>query len=125
MIILQILLILVVVALMFVLLRSYSTRTRALTKIATFLFAIFAITAIVLPNWTTRLARLIGIGRGADLLLYGLCVVVMFMVVSQNLQQRRDQQRFAKVIRELTLLCAPDPGEAPKPEETETDGEAE
>ena len=111
MIIIQILLILAVVALMVVLLRSYSSRTRALTKIATFFFAVFAVTVIVLPDWTTKIARLIGIGRGADLLLYGLSVVVLFMVVNQNLHQRREQQRFARAIRQITLLSAPDPTE--------------
>ena len=118
MIIIKILLVVAVLGLMIVLLRSYSARTRALTVIATFLFTIFAIAAIIFPAWTTRLANLIGVGRGADLLLYGLVVVVMFMIVNQSLHQRREERRFAKAIRQIALLTVATPESENRPSET-------
>jgi len=114
MIVIQILLIAAVLATMFYFLRSYSSRTRALTKIAAILFSLLAISAILFPDLTGVLAQLVGVGRGTDLVLYCLVIVVGFMVVNDNLHRRREEQRFAKLIRHITLMEAPQPPEQPK-----------
>jgi len=111
--ILKILLIVAVLAIMAVFLRSYSSRTRALTKILALAFVAIAVLAILFPDWTTHLANLIGIGRGADLVLYCLVVVVIFMAVNNSLRRRIDDQRFAKLVRQISLMEAPDVPPAP------------
>jgi len=107
--ILKIVLIVAVLVTMAVFLRSYSSRTRALTKILALVFVAFAVLAILFPDWTTNLANMIGVGRGADLVLYCLVVVVIFMVVNGNLHRRMDERRFAQVVRQISLMDAPDP----------------
>ena len=107
--ILKIILIVAVVAMMAVFLRSYSTRTRALSRILALAFALFAVAAILFPDATTGVAKLIGIGRGADLLLYCLVLVVVFMIVNGDLRRRAAEKRFAKLVRHVSLMDAPVP----------------
>ncbi|MCL1922539.1 MAG: DUF2304 domain-containing protein [Propionibacteriaceae bacterium] len=109
MIVIQVLLITGVVTVMFLFLRSYSNRTRALTKIGAVLFAAMTISTIIYPNITMAAARLVGVGRGTDLVLYLLVLVVGFMAVNDNLHRRREQQRLARIVRQLALMEAPDP----------------
>jgi len=111
--ILKILLIVAVLAIMAIFLRSYSSNTRALSKILALAFALFAVCAILFPNATTRLANMIGIGRGADLLLYCLVIVVVFMIVNGDLHRRVDDKRFAKIVRHVSLMDAPSPPAPP------------
>ena len=115
MILIKALLIVAVLATMAVFLRLRSSRTRALTNILALIFAVFAVMAILFPEWTTRVANLIGIGRGADLLLYCLVIVVIFMVVNNNLRRQAADKRFAKVVRHISLMDAPQP---PVPDQT-------
>ncbi len=108
MIAIQILLILAVIVVMVVFLHQTS-RTRALSIIAAVIFAILAIAAILFPETTTWLAQLVGIGRGTDLVLYCLVVFVMFTSIQNSVRRRQDQQRLAKVVRQMALLQAPPP----------------
>jgi len=113
MIVIKILLAVAVVLIMAFFLRSYSSRTRALTKLLALVFTLFALAAIIFPAWTTHLANLIGVGRGADLLLYALVVLVIFMLVNDNLHRRADDKRFAKLVRHASLMEAPPPPSSP------------
>jgi len=115
----QILLIIAVIATMALGLRSYSSRTQALTTIAFFVFAILAIAAVIFPAWTTKLANLIGIGRGADLVLYCLVIFVMFRTINDSIHQRRERQRFAKLVRHIVLMETEVPV-TPQPKQSET-----
>ena len=106
MIAVQILLIVAILAVMGWLLIRRSTRTRAIWTLLGFVFTVFAIVAVLFPNATNVLAHLVGVGRGADLLLYCLVVVVLVMVVQEGLHRQDDQRRFAKVVRVEVLLRA-------------------
>jgi len=105
----QILLITAVLAIMALGLRSYSSRTRALTTIAFLGFAALAISAILFPVWTGRVANLIGIGRGTDLVMYCLVIFVMFSTVNGSIQHRREQRRFTQLVRHIVLMEAGTP----------------
>ena len=52
-------------------------------------------------NW---LAHGIGIGRGADLLLYGTVVAFIFMLMNNYLKEKHDERRFVKLARKVALL---------------------
>lgn len=59
--------------------------------------------SVVYPDGLTRIAELVGVGRGADLLLYVL--VVTFMLVSVVLFRRLAvlERRYTELARELAL----------------------
>lgn len=62
--------------------------------------------SIIFPNALTQVANLIGVGRGADLLLYVL--VVTFMLVSVVLFRRLAQleRRFTQLARQVAVAEA-------------------
>lgn len=60
-------------------------------------FVVAAMLAVLFPAWLTRLAQLVGVGRGADLLLYGLVVAFLGYVATAF-------RRFAQLERRITLL---------------------
>jgi len=65
--------------------------------------------AVVLPQTTTYVANLIGVGRGTDLLLY--VTVVAFLFVTIGLYQRIHslERRLTELARELALRTADRP----------------
>ena len=105
--ILQIILVLVLISLIIGFLQSRTTsRTKAYKKIFLVLFVVCAIFVVIFPDVTTSLAHLLGVGRGADLLLYGLTVVVIFMLLNTYVKDREEQKRFVILARKVALLEA-------------------
>lgn len=66
---------------------------------------------VLAPEWTNRLAHMVGVGRGADLILY--CWLLISLMVSINLQFKiLDLQRLlTELTREIALQA---PRTAPK-----------
>lgn len=60
-------------------------------KILLGLFVVGFVISVLFPDVTTWLAQLVGVGRGADLLLYGL--VLAFVFVTLNVYLRFQDQR--------------------------------
>ena len=99
--------ILVIILSLFILgfLRSRSTsRTKAYKKILLILFVISAIIVVIFPGISTGIAHFVGVGRGADLLLYGLTVVVIFILLNNYLKDREEQRRFVSLTRKVAIL---------------------
>jgi hypothetical protein len=90
--------------LMIVFLNQKSAKTSALKKIAALLFVATAIIFILNPSLADEIAHSIGIGRGADLIFYGLVFVVIFQTISMSVYKREQIKRENKIIRELSLL---------------------
>jgi len=67
--------------------------------------------AVLLPNLLTDVAQTVGVGRGADLLLYLLCVVCLFLALSIYRRFHILEQRFVLLTREIALMnvAQPDP----------------
>lgn len=65
--------------------------------------AIIGICFVLAPGLTDRIAHMVGVGRGADLVLY--CWLVISLIISINLQFKiLDLQRHITVLaREITL----------------------
>jgi hypothetical protein len=64
-------------------------------------------TVLVLwPNTTTKVANAVGVGRGTDLLLYGLVMAFMFTTISIHQKLYVLDQRVTSLVRELALLEA-------------------
>ncbi len=86
-IIVQIALVLAVVLVSLTLMRGGSNaRHLAIRRIMLILFAAIAALSIFFPTLLTKVAQLFGIGRGTDLVLYGL--VVSFLVYMATTYQR-------------------------------------
>lgn len=86
-IIVQIVLVLAVIIVSLALMRGGSNaRHLAIRRIMLVIFAVVAALSIFFPELLTMLARFLGIGRGTDLVLYGL--VVSFMVFMATTYQR-------------------------------------
>lgn len=68
--------------------------------------ALAGIYFVLFPQRSTELAHFVGVGRGADLILY--CWLVISLIVSVNLQFKilRLQAQLTEIAREITLHAA-------------------
>ncbi|EWT06307.1 hypothetical protein N864_22550 [Intrasporangium chromatireducens Q5-1] len=99
----QLILIVVTLGIAARLLISYGQKAQALRRLGLLLFAAFAVWSILDPTVWTRLAQAVGIGRGADLILYGL-VVAFFGFVVTTFRRFRDMEiRYTRLARRLAL----------------------
>jgi len=83
---------------------SEKTKARAWKKIFFMLFLILGIIFAIRPDLINDLAKSIGVGRGADLVLY--CVVVAFIFVTINvyLKFKRLNLRIDKLVSQIAQL---------------------
>jgi hypothetical protein len=79
---------------------------RAGRRLAALLLAGFAIVAVLAPELTTRIAHAVGIGRGTDLLLYGLVVTFVFTTAGLYFRCRDIERRLVEVSRVVALRDA-------------------
>lgn len=107
MIIIQILLIVAVIGVGVYAVTKRNTHSgSAWQKIAVFLFLAFAVLAVIWPGITQRIADVVGVGRGTDLLLYASIVTLLFLIFNLYLtrQEQRDTQN--RLARRVALLEA-------------------
>lgn len=105
--VLQIALIAVAVA---IILRSLSVRSthsgKAWKKIALVLLAFAMIIAVLNPDMTNTVANLLGVGRGADLLLYGLTCAFIFYALNMYLRKQDDLDTTIRLGRKIAIIEA-------------------
>ena len=101
--VIQLLLIAGTLAIAWRLLVSYGQKAQAVRRVGLLLFAAFAVWSILDPGIWTRLAQLVGIGRGADLILYGLVVAFFGFVVTTFRRFRDLENRYTRLARRLAL----------------------
>lgn len=99
--------ILVAVALaVFVIVGRQSHGARAGKKIAFVLLAIGMIITVLIPDATTTVANLVGISRGADLLLYGTVLCFVLYALNDYVRAQREQDTVIRLARRVALLDA-------------------
>ncbi len=81
-------------------------KSQAWKKILFALFALFMAIAIALPDSTTRIANLLGVGRGADLLLYLLSLSFIFFAISTYNKFQQERARTFALARKLAIYEA-------------------
>ncbi len=64
---------------------------------------LLGILAVLFPDAVTRVAGLVGVGRGTDLVLYLLCVAFMLVTVSLYLRLNEMHDRYVELARRLAL----------------------
>ena len=99
----QIPLIIVVIAVVARRFSSRGARAQAIRRIGLLLFAGFAIVSILFPDVWNRIARLVGVGRGTDMVLYALVVAFLSSTVTTYLRFRDLETRYTKLARRLAL----------------------
>ena len=102
-IVLQVCLILLVLAISWRLLSSSGQRTQAVRRLGLGAFAAFAVLSILFPGVWTRIAHLVGVGRGTDLILYGLVIAFFSFVVTTYRRMRQFEARYTRLARRLAL----------------------
>ena len=100
----QILLIAAVLAIAWRLLIGSGQRTQALRRLGLLFLLGIVIYSIIDPSKTwTNLARALGVGRGADLILYGLAVAFFGFVVTTYKRFRTMETRYTRLARRIAL----------------------
>ncbi|WP_432565686.1 DUF2304 domain-containing protein [Kineococcus sp. SYSU DK003] len=100
----QVVLIAAVLAVGFVLVRSTAgERHQAIRRLLLGLLALLAVASILAPGAVTVVARTLGVGRGTDLLLYGLVIAFLGALVSAYRRQRSLESRLTELTRRLAL----------------------
>lgn len=105
--ILQVLLIAVALFIMIAGLMNRNTHSgKAWKKILLILMTAFMIVAVIFPDTVTRLANAVGVGRGADLLLYVLVVAFIFYVINGYLKQQDQRTSLYRLARQVAISDA-------------------
>jgi hypothetical protein len=71
-----------------------------------FVFVLAAIASIMFPEWLTWLANSIGVGRGADLLLYALVMAFLVTVATNYRYHVATNRKLTLLAREIALARA-------------------
>ncbi|MFD0482950.1 DUF2304 domain-containing protein [Kineococcus sp. GCM10028916] len=109
----QVLLIVVVLVVGVVLVRSTAgARHQAIRRLLLGALVALAVASILVPGAVTDVANAVGVGRGADLLLYGLVIAFLGFVVSSYRRSRHLEETITQLARRLALDEAVTPEQA-------------
>lgn len=93
----------VIAATLFLMRGGSSGRHLAIRRVASLAFAGCWVVAVLAPDLVTRVAALMGVGRGTDLVLYVFVVAFVFASVAQGQHVRELEDRLTKLTRELAI----------------------
>ena len=102
-VLIQLLLIIVVIITAVRLLRGRGARTQAVRRLGLMLFAGLAVWSILFPSVWNQIARLVGVGRGTDMVLYALVVAFLSFTLTTYFRFRDFEARYTKLARRLAL----------------------
>lgn len=102
-VLIQLLLIAVVILTAVRLLRGRGARTQAVRRLGLMLFAALAVWSILFPSVWNQIARLVGVGRGTDMVLYALVVAFLSFTLTTYTRFRDFEARYTKLARRLAL----------------------
>jgi small membrane protein len=83
-----------------------SLRGQARRKILAGLTVLAGATAVLFPSLLQALADLVGVSRGTDLMLYGLALVIIYLVGSTSARFREQEARLVLLARQVALTEA-------------------
>ena len=97
------LIVLVLVLSLYMFKANLGAKQTAWRRLGILAFAIVAVVVVIFPEITTKVAQFLGVGRGTDLLLYGLVVVVLYNMLMQAKQRNAAERRLTKLAREVAI----------------------
>jgi small membrane protein len=80
--------------------------SRATQKLAVVLLVAFGVTVAWSPNISNEIAHKLGVGRGADLLLYVLALAFVFSLLVHYIRSKEEARRIAVLARRVAILEA-------------------
>lgn len=83
-------------------------RNNLLDAILIFLFCGVAIFFILFPDMTTRIAQLLGVKRGINLVFYSITLFFFFLILKLYSRLRKLEKKFSDIVRENSLSKAED-----------------
>jgi small membrane protein len=83
-----------------------SSKVRAWQKIGLLSLFILAILAVLFPNLLNDIANAVGVGRGADLVLYIFVFAFMAYVTIQYIKQKEHDRTTATLVRRIAIIEA-------------------
>lgn len=83
-----------------------SLRGQARRKIMAALTVVAGSIAVLFPNLLQLLADFVGVTRGTDLMLYGLALVIIYLVGSTGVRFREQEARLVLLARQVALAEA-------------------
>jgi hypothetical protein len=99
----QVILIAIVLVVVVRLFRSRGARAQAIRRVGLLLFAGFAIVSILFPTVWNQIARVVGVGRGTDMVLYALVVAFLSFTVTTYLRFRDLETNYTRLARRIAL----------------------
>ena len=107
--IIQILLIAFSVLILFYFLTNHnSMQVRAYKKIALILFVFVMVAFIIYPESLNMIANWVGVGRGADLMLYMLFIAFIIFSINMYMKFKEQQDITYRLARKIALIEAKD-----------------
>lgn len=101
----QVILVAAIIVIGFLVIRNPGSDSHlAIRRLLLLGFVIVAVLSVIFPQWLSWVASLIGVGRGTDLLLYGLVVVVLIVIASQYRTNVEQNRRLTLLARRVALL---------------------
>lgn len=96
----------IVVLAVFMMRRTGADSHLAIRRILMALFVIAAVFSVLFPQWLSWLAQLVGVGRGTDLVLYGLIVMFLAFIYTQYRRNIILQRQLTLLARKIALIEA-------------------
>lgn len=104
---LQLILVASGVLLAYMVLSRFRTQSRrAFQKIAWLFLSLLIVIAVLFPDTVNYIANLVGIGRGADLVLYIFTISFIFFVLYTYVHNQRERDMLYRLSRQVALLEA-------------------
>lgn len=69
-----------------------------------FLISCISIFFVIFPDKTTPIAHFLGVGRGADLLIYTLFIINLFLIIFNNIRFERYNRKLTQLVRSQAIL---------------------
>lgn len=101
--IIQLLLVLGIVSIIAWLFIKRGAKQLAVRRLLVIAFAAFAVLTVMFPGMLSRVANLVGVGRGADLLLYATVLVLLGFLALQEARTKAAEKRTTYLARRLAL----------------------
>ncbi|MFZ4843546.1 MULTISPECIES: DUF2304 domain-containing protein [Mycetocola] len=98
----------------FLVIPTRGARHLAVRRLTTLVLILAAVFAVVFPDLINSLANLLGVGRGTDLLLYGLIVVFIGSSVTASRRYRQQEAQITELARAIAISQAQDPAQSPQ-----------
>jgi hypothetical protein len=106
-VLIQIILLVAIAVITVLLTRSTAgARHQAVRRLMLVGFVILAVLSVLFPSWLTWLARLLGVGRGADLLLYALVIAFLSSLATTYRTTALLNRRITVLARKVALAEA-------------------